>query len=494
MKLIVKIAFFILSVSILTACIDDDSFSTSPSNILTFSTDTVSMDTVFSRVPSSTKKFWVYNRSGDGIRCVNVRQANGNQTGFRVNVDGVYLSPSAGFQTSDVEIRKNDSICVFVELTSPENGREGPQWHEDELVFMLESGVEQRVNLCAYTWDAEMWRDVKISEDKRIENTGKPIIVYGGITVDSLATLEIDAGTVMYFHNDAGIDVYGKLKLSGEPGNNVVLRCDRTDKMFDYLPYDMVSGMWQGIKLHSSSYGNEFDYADIHGTFDGIVCESSDVERTKLRLDNSTVHNCQGYGLRTVNCKVDVNNCQITNTLGDCVSVCGGSVSIVNCTVAQFYPFDARRGAALSFTNSDGDNDYPLLRMDCINTIVTGYADDVVFGSNVEDETVPYNYSFINCVLRTEKPTEDKENIINVIWEGAGRDDSKDINVDDIIEGEKHFRLVDGDRQRYDFHLAEGSTAIGNANADYLSPVDRDGTPRDGRNDIGCYVFINEEE
>lgn len=97
-------------------------------------------------------------------------------------------------------------------------------------------------------------------------------------------------------------------------------------------------------------------------------------------------------------------------------------------------------------------------------------------------------------MLRTEKPTEDNGHIINVIWEGAGRDGNKDDNADDTIEGEKHFRLVDGDRQRYDFHLAEGSTAIGNANADYLSPVDRDGIPRDGRNDIGCYVFINEEE
>ncbi|MBO5061710.1 MAG: right-handed parallel beta-helix repeat-containing protein [Prevotella sp.] len=494
MRLIVKIAFFILSVSILTACIDDDSFSTSPSNLLTFSTDTVSMDTVFSRVPSSTKKFWVYNRSGDGIRCVNVRQANGNQTGFRVNVDGVYLSPSAGFQTSDVEIRKNDSICVFVELTSPENGREGPQLHEDELVFLLESGVEQRVNLCAYTWDAEMWRDVRISHDTRIENGGKPIIVYGGLTVDSMATLEIDAGTVMYFHNDAGIDVYGTLKISGEPGNDVVLRCDRTDRMFDYLPYDMVSGMWQGIKLHSSSYGNEIDYADIHGTFDGIVCEASDVERQKLQLNNSTIHNCQGYGLRTVNCKVDVTNSQITNTLADCVSVCGGSVSLINCTVAQFYPFDARRGAALSFANHEGDEDYPLLRMDCINSIVTGYADDVVFGYASEDETVPNNYSFINSVLRTVKPDEENGQMVDIIWEGAGRDDGEDGNNDDVIEGEKHFRLVDGDRQRYDFHLANGSTAIGKANAGYLPPVDRDGTPREGRNDIGCYVFINEEQ
>ena len=140
------------------ACTDDDSFSLSPSNVLTFSMDTVRMDTVFSTVPTSTRSFWVYNKSDDGIRCTSVRLANGNQTGFRVNVDGEYLSPTAGYQVQNVEIRNKDSIRVFVELTSPTNGKDGPQLIEDNLVFTLESGVEQRINLNAYTWDAQLMR------------------------------------------------------------------------------------------------------------------------------------------------------------------------------------------------------------------------------------------------------------------------------------------------------------------------------------------------
>jgi hypothetical protein len=62
------------------ACSDDDSFTSSPSHLLTFSQDTVKLDTVFSKVPTTTKTFWVYNKSGDGIRCSNIRLANGNQT------------------------------------------------------------------------------------------------------------------------------------------------------------------------------------------------------------------------------------------------------------------------------------------------------------------------------------------------------------------------------------------------------------------------------
>jgi hypothetical protein len=67
---------------------DNDSFTTSTSNELSFSTDTVKMDTVFSNVPTATRSFWVYNHSGEGLRCSSVRLEQGATTGFRVNVDG----------------------------------------------------------------------------------------------------------------------------------------------------------------------------------------------------------------------------------------------------------------------------------------------------------------------------------------------------------------------------------------------------------------------
>ena len=89
---------------------DDDTFGTSPSLSLTFSTDTVRLDTLFSTVPSSTRSFWVYNKSGDGIRCATVKQERGNQSGFRVNVHGIYLGQTNGYATNEIEISNKDSI------------------------------------------------------------------------------------------------------------------------------------------------------------------------------------------------------------------------------------------------------------------------------------------------------------------------------------------------------------------------------------------------
>ena len=138
-------------VVILTACSDNESFSSSAGNRLTFSQDTISFDTLFSAVPSATRTFWVYNDSGDGIRIRTARLERSGQSGYRVNVDGTYLDPVG----TDFEIRKGDSILVFVEVTTHENHIDGPQLVEDNLLLTLESGVEQRVNLRTYSWDAQ---------------------------------------------------------------------------------------------------------------------------------------------------------------------------------------------------------------------------------------------------------------------------------------------------------------------------------------------------
>lgn len=132
--------------TILAACTDDDTFSTSVGNTLTFSTDTVKLDTVFSRAQPHTHLLGIQQlrrRHTLPERKTEERQPDR----LRVNVDGIYLGGSQGYQTSEIEIRDKDSIRVFVELTAPNNNRKGPQLIDDDLVFTLESGVEQKVNI-----------------------------------------------------------------------------------------------------------------------------------------------------------------------------------------------------------------------------------------------------------------------------------------------------------------------------------------------------------
>ena len=478
-KIFRKILFWSCLFSALTACTDDDDFSISPANVLSFSRDTITMDTVFSRVPTATQTFWVYNRHNSGLRCTSVRLDRGNQTGFRVNVDGMELGRSQGFKIGEVESPKKDSIRVFVELTSSATYQDEPKKIEDDIVFVLESGVEQRVNLNAWTWDADQLSDLVISNDTVI-TTNKPIIIYGGITVKEGATLTIGAGTTLYFHDKAGIDVYGRLICTGTAEKNVTLRGDRIDKMFDYLPYDGVSGQWAGLHFYGSSYENSINFTDIHSACDGIVCDSSDVSRMKLTLANSIIHNSQGYGLKAVHSAISIENCQITNALNDCVGIFGGIARINQSTIAQFYPFDSNRGSALRFTNYFEDADLPLYGFECINSIVTGYADDVVMGQT-RDTTIAYTYQFDHCLLRTPEMDADSARLKNIIWENP---------EDTTTAGHKNFQRVDIELLRYDFRLTAESPAVGAANKNFSTKTDRLGITRDDLPDMGCYEFI----
>ena len=236
-----RIFYLLTIVMLMMACADDDNFSTASGLRLTFTKDTVKMDTVFARTPSSTYSFWVHNLNDEGIRLSSIHLNRRNQTGFRVNVDGSYLDNALGSQVNDLEIRRNDSILVFVELTSTETSQLEPKLIEDDLVFTLESGVEQRVNLRAWTWDAEKMYDPVVVGEQTIESA-IPIIIYGGLTVPEGTRLNLRNST-LYFHEGAGIECYGDLIIE-----NCLLRGDRLDHMFDYLPYDRVSGQWKGCR------------------------------------------------------------------------------------------------------------------------------------------------------------------------------------------------------------------------------------------------------
>lgn len=470
----------------LLACSDDETFSVSRSDVLSFSSDTVSMDTVFSTVPTSTYSFWVHNNNNEGLRLSTVRLQRGNQSGYRVNVDGTYLDNSMGSIINGLELRKGDSLRVFVELTSPQNGSDSPQLVEDNLVFTLESGIEQKVNLRAFSWDAELKRNMVVSRDTTI-STSRPLVVYGGIKVDSGATLTINAPTKLYFHSGAGIDVYGRLLVNGgtSPEGDVVFRGDRTDRMFDYLPYDRVSGQWKGIRIMASSTGNLIQHADIHSAEYGIRCDSAayDSINERLSLRYVTIHNCQGSGLSSHNANISLVNCQLTNTLGDCLAVYGGRALVVYCTFGQFYPFSADRGVAVRFANFKNDYSSPLYMFECYNSLITGYEADEIMGE-VKDSTIAYGYYFSNCIIRTPAPTKEDSVEQSAFFKDVVFETPKD-----SVEGKKHFLKIDEDNLYYDFRLDSLSTARGKALPLWQFPDDRYNKPRGEKPDIGCYQF-----
>ena len=421
------------------ACADDDSFSSSSGLRLDFPADTIKLDTVFSRTASSTYSFWVHNRNSSGVKMQSVRLKRGNQTGFRVNVDGIYLDNANGSQTNEIEIRKNDSILVFVEITPYEAHSDEPVSITDHLVFQFESGSEQSVCLQAWAWDAVKLYSPVIETDSVIESV-KPLVIYGDFTVAKGVHLTI-RNTTLFFHDGSGMNVYGTLQT-----DNCIMRGDRLDRMFSYLPYDRVPGQWNGVRLYDSSCDNVLINTQIRNSYEGLVCDSAAIDSTSYRLvmQQCVVHNTQGNAVQISNTHALLENCQLSNAQGDCLHIDGGIVEISYCTLAQFYPFTGGRGSALYITNH-----HPLLSLSCVGSILTGYDDDVLMGNNISDET-PFNYTFRQCLLHTPE-VDDIDHFNDIIWESP----------EDSIQGKAHFIKVDEDNLDYDFHLDSLSTAVG---------------------------------
>ncbi len=123
---------------------------------------------------------------------------------------------------------------------------------------------------------------------------------------------------------------------------------------------------------------------------------------------------------------------------------------------------------------------------ECYNSLITGYAEDVIFGE-VKDSTVAFNYYFSNSILRTEKP--DSVNITPDIYNYVIRELAKD-----SIQGKSHFAMIDENNLFYDFRLDSLSTARGAALPLQDFRTDRNGRPRGDTPDIGCYQFVMPEQ
>ena len=481
MKQLTPYILLMLLITTCFACSDEEDFTTDSNARITFSEDTISFDTVFSTIGSATESFQVYNDNDKAIRMKTIRLASGGKSGFHINVDG-----QSGTQFVDVDILKHDSIFVFVEVNVNPHDADSPILVRDSLQFFLDNGRCQQVILEAYGQDIIILRDSVIKTDTTLSST-RPFVIYDSLVVSKGATLTLAPGTTLCFHSEASLDVHGRIIANGTLESPVTLRGDRTDKMFWYLPYDRIDGQWGGINITRESEGNVLDHVDIHGGAWGIFCDSTGVETTKLTLLNSTIHNVQSYGLYSQSNKIRVANSQITNAGGDCLLLIGGDYEFYHTTVAQFYPWDADRGKALSFASIAADEPRPLQALKFYNCILTGYEDDVISGEKYANESeeaekaVAFNVMFTNCLLRTDT-VGSSQYFTDCVLE----------DEDSVTCGTTNFKTIDTDNYIYDFQLDSLSRArhIGNPEFSRLYARDKKGTIRSTEHpDAGCFEY-----
>lgn len=479
-----KVVLLLMSLLLVTSCLKDDDYTTSANDKLTFSRDTVAVDTIISGTPSKTYSLTIYNQADKAIRIPQIMLGKGGSSPFYVNADGTQLVNGVA---NDFEIARKDSMIVYVMANIPSSDADDAVAVEDKLCFQTESGLMQEVVLTAQGLNVITLSGMRISQNTTLDAT-KPYRVMDSLVVERGAELTLAPGTRFLFHNKAALIVHGTLHIDGSREKPVTLRGDRLDLMFKNQPYDRTPGLWDGIVLKSQSYGNTINYADIHSSTNGLCADSSDISRSKLKMENSIIHNTTNHALNLRMANVFVGNSQITNAGGDCVHVRGGDVSLVHCTIGRFYVFTGGYGHALDFANFDGDVRLPLHNLYVANSIVTGYQDDeIIGGQNTDFENDAFNYNFAYSLLDTPQPEKPDDRIESCLWDTRSTDQAE---ADSIVHDKNFTPAFNVDHLLFYFTLSPYSPAVGQASpsiSQQYYPYDRTGAPRTAHPDMGCY-------
>jgi len=455
---------------IMVSCIDD-SFSSSPSDTLTFSRDTVNFDTVFTDLGTPTARLVVANRAKKGITISSIRFRNPD-TRFSLNVDGV-----SGRDFHDVDIRGRDSIYVFIECYIPETQGASPGLVEDELEFVT-NGVTQVVRVEAYGQNVTRLRNVRLEADTRL-TADRPYVVFDSLTVAPGATLSVEPGTQLLFHDGASLVVEGRLEAVGEPGRMIHMRGDRLDNVLPNVGYDIMAGQWRGVRIAAGSFDNRMEYVDMRSTVSGLTLDSCvDLSRQKLTLLDSWLHNSQGNVLSSRYARVDAYGCCFSEAAGSVVSLTGGVHNFLQCTIANNYLFSAIRGPLLwlghVLPKHAADNDLPLMQASFENSIIYGLADDLNEGDLSGSDVY---FRFVS--LKAGGSNDD--NFIDCLWETVP------------------MFLTDRPEYYFNYRLAADSPVRSAGSAALVTPLvlrDMDGVDRlrDGAPSLGAYQYVASPE
>jgi hypothetical protein len=404
------ILLFLLAVTAsLYHCRPDRFYADDEDALLQFSMDTVYFDTIFTTIGTATKSFKVHNPHSRFIRIDDINLAGGNQSVFRVNVDG---RPGTTFE--NYEIAPKDSMYIFVEATLNPNGMPDILRIQDSITFSV-NGNLQDVDLVAWGQDVHLLRD-SVLDYSTTWSADKPYLIVDGILVDTLQELVIEEGVQIYMHRDAGIYVLGSLKINGTIENPVTVQGDRLER--EYQDDPGYPGQWYGIYFAPGSHSNVIDHASIlNGTF-GLWADSVvQFDQPVLTISNTEINRMSYDGILGRGTTIKAHN----TVVGDCGNSCvellyEGTYTFNHCTFANYWRsgFSNRTSPALMIANYfayKDDNGKVIVEARDIeeaaftNCIIHGSQSNEIVVSRAEGGLL--NYTFDHVLARLDQEEYD---------------------------------------------------------------------------------------
>jgi hypothetical protein len=477
--------------AVLSSC-GKDPILRDPDVRVSFSSDTIWFDTVFTTVGSVTQAIRLVNNNPGRILLESVGLLRGEDSQFRINVDGI-----PGPSVRDIEIAEGDSIWLFAEVTINPNDQSTPFILEEQLRVTV-NGFNQYVELIAWGQDAIFHGGPGQIEALPCDaqwTAEKPHVIYGVVGVGPGCSLTIYQDVQVRIHSGGGIFVdHGVLDVQGELGHEVIFEGDRLEPSYSDLP-----GQWGiavdtlvvteigltqatilggGIWIYGSE-GSTISRAILRNGTIGIQVDTTGSSGVPaLTMENTVIHNMSGIGLLAQGADIEGTN----NLIYDCAQACaaftlGGRYRFTHSTFANYWSEGNRSAPAVYFNDHYEDFSGQIQQRDLIEC------------------------QFLNCIMWGNNATLDGFDELVVDLEGDENELLiRGCAVDmDEVDGGAWLDNTSSDisppfvsTMDRDFHFASNSSiwnGVGVPSDMPLLPWDLDGNSRivGSAADIGCY-------
>jgi hypothetical protein len=478
------ISHYILPIGLLiiffTACKKDKFFEGTPT--LNFSTDTLSFDTVFTTIGSTTGNFKIYNPYNQKLRINSISLEGGSASMFRINIDGV-----STIKATDIEMEAHDSIYVFVAVTVNPNNKNNPLVVYDKIKVVSKNS-EQQVVLQAFGQDVYIHKqrtnllnkqDTFYIASNEVWKNDKPHLVFGFGAIDKNSTLTIQQGAKIFMHKNSYLYVYGTLNAIGTRADSIVFQGDRLEHYYDDLP-----GQWGALLFIRGCQPCTLRHCIIKNANDGIVVGSNSssnladynfLNKPSITLDKCLIKNCEESAIFSFFADITATNSVFFNCNKNVLQLLyGGIHQFTNCTVANFTstniqhndailrisnwaafssvaslaPLDVKFTNSILFGNIDKNAELIIDKDYGVGPQFDYLFDHCLLSTNITTANFPANY--VSCLLNNNPNFKSTYSDMHLLAGSLAIDAGKIVSITDDIE--EYNRTALPDLGAYEFH------------------------------------------
>ncbi|GAB4331989.1 MAG: hypothetical protein OHK0038_07290 [Flammeovirgaceae bacterium] len=450
---------------------EEEILDTNPPLMLSFSTDTLTFDTVFTTIKTTTKRLSVRNPNDKAIVIHSIRLQKNLASFFSLTINGKKQN-----EIQNLKVLGKDSLLILIEAILPESKQNLPLKIEDELNFQVGSKT-QSVKIVAWGQDAIFYENPQkkqVIDCNTIWYAQKPIVILDTLLLlESGCKLQIEAGARIHFGNESALYIAGTLESKGSFEKPIYFQSLRTDKDYAVNP-----SQWKAIFFLEGSKDNILDWTVIKNGQVGLRIGTPDEDTIPdVTISNSIIKNMGVAGVQAFTSDVKIYNSLIFACVENAVALLdGGNYELIHNTFMGVNVIPQSKNCngfvrnvpliyLTNYLDISGQRLKAPLFVKMTNNLIWGDAEEEV--GLFEDKSEGFEVVPKNNLIRTK----------STFWQRNG-------NILNINPKTKGKRCEDV------FELEADSPAIDAGISTFLTN-DLKNQPREDKPDIGAFEYKN---